>query len=145
MNYPEITVGAVIFNSDNKLLLCKSHKWQNQYVIPGGHIESGEPMEVALKREIREETGLEIYDIRLIGIKESIYSPTFYEKKHFIFLDYLCKTATHEVRLNDEAEEYAWIDIDDMGNYELGGFTKDLLMNIREQDKKKKIDIFYNY
>ncbi len=146
MQYPEITVGAVIFNREDKLLLCKSHKWNNQYVIPGGHIELGEPMEAALIREIREETGLEIYDIRLIGIKECIYSKTFHERKHFIFLDYLCKTDMNEVTLNDEAEEYAWIDIDEMAKYDLGGFTKDLLMKIRGQDKDhRKIEIFYNY
>ncbi len=63
MQYPEITVGAVIFNSDNKILLCKSHKWNDKYIIPGGHIELGEKMETALKREILEETGLEIYII----------------------------------------------------------------------------------
>ncbi|ADO77499.1 NUDIX hydrolase [Halanaerobium praevalens DSM 2228] len=42
MKYPEPTVGAIIFNPDNKILLCKSHKWNNQYIIPGGHIELGE-------------------------------------------------------------------------------------------------------
>ena len=48
MKYPEPTVGAIIFNPDNKILLCKSHKWNNQYIIPGGHIELGEGMEEAL-------------------------------------------------------------------------------------------------
>ena len=52
MRYPEPTVGAIIFNPDNKILLCKSHKWNNKYIIPGGHIELGTKMEAALKREI---------------------------------------------------------------------------------------------
>ncbi len=60
MKYPEPTVGAIIFNPDNKILLCKSHKWNNKYVIPGGHIELGwKKMEEDFKREIFEETGLE--------------------------------------------------------------------------------------
>lgn len=51
-----------------------------------------------------------------------------------------------EVTLNDEAEECAWIDIDEMAKYDLGGFTKDLLIKIRGQDKDhRKIEIFYNY
>lgn len=102
-------------------------------------------MEVALRREIREETGLEIEGIQFIGIKESMYSATFYEKKHFIFLDYLCKTTMNEVTLNDEAEEYIWIDIEEMDKYALGGFTKELLMNIKNQDKNKRTEVFYNY
>ena len=143
MQYPETTVGAIIFNPENKILLCKSHKWDNKYVIPGGHIESGEKMEDALKREIMEETGLEIYDIKLIGIKESIFSETFHEKKHFIFIDYTCKTNSYNVVLNDEAEEYLWADLSKIESYDLGGFTKSLLLELKNH--KNQIGIFYNY
>lgn len=144
--YPEPTVSAVIFNPDGKILLCKSHKWENKYVIPGGHIELGEKMEDTLKREIWEETGLNIYDIKLISLKESIYSDKFHEKKHFIFIDYICKTDSSNVTLNDEAEEYEWTDIDKIEYYDLGGFTKELLMELRnKRDSQKKVEIFYNY
>ncbi len=144
--YPEPTVSAIIFNPEGKILLCKSHKWGNKYVIPGGHIELGEKMEEALKREILEETGLNIYDIRLIGLKESIYSDTFHEKKHFIFIDYLCKTDSSDVLLNDEAETYEWVDINEIDHYDLGGFIKKLLLKLRSKNKSKgRIEIFYNY
>jgi len=144
--YPELTVGAVIFNKENKLLLCKSHKWNDQYVIPGGHVEIGEQLEDALRREIHEETGLEIYDLHLIGIKESIYSKTFHKKRHFIFIDYICRTEVDRVTLNDEAEEYIWTDIHEIDNYDLGGFTRDLLLKIRDTESENdKIGIFYNY
>ncbi|ODS50116.1 MAG: nucleoside triphosphatase, partial [Halanaerobium sp. 4-GBenrich] len=73
MKYPETVVGAVIFNPENKVLICRSTKWNSKYIIPGGHIESGEKMEEALVREVKEETGLEIYDIELLSLKESIY------------------------------------------------------------------------
>ena len=57
--FPEVTVGALIFNPDGKLFLVKSHKWHDKYVMPGGHIELGETAENALKREIKEETGID--------------------------------------------------------------------------------------
>ena len=41
MRYPEPTVGAVIVNPDDKILLCKSGRWRDEYVS-GGHIELGE-------------------------------------------------------------------------------------------------------
>ncbi|WIV13250.1 NUDIX domain-containing protein [Proteiniborus sp. MB09-C3] len=146
IKYPEPTVSAIIYNPEGKILLCKSHKWENKYVIPGGHIELGEKMEEALKREILEETGLDIYDIKLIGLKESIYSDTFYEKKHFIFIDYLCRTDSNHVSLNDEAEEYEWVDIKEIENYDLGGFTKELLLRLRNKNEPQDyIEIFYNY
>lgn len=144
--YPEPTVSAIIFNPEGKILLCKSHKWGNKYIIPGGHIELGEKMEEALKREIMEETGLNIYDIKLISLKESIYSDTFQEKKHFIFIDYMCKTDSNVVTLNEEAEEYKWADIDQIDCYDLGGFTKELLIKLRNKNESQNsISIFYNY
>lgn len=146
IKFPEPTVSAIIFNPDGKILLCKSHKWENKYVIPGGHIEFGEKMEDALKREISEETGLDIYDIKLISIKESICRDMFHEERHFIFIDYVCKTESSKVTLNDEAEEYEWIDIEQIDYYDLGGFTKELLMRLRNKDEfQDSVKIFYNY
>lgn len=58
----------------------KSHKWIGKYVIPGGHVELGERIEDALKREIKEETGLDIYDIEFICFQEFIYSEQFWKK-----------------------------------------------------------------
>jgi len=103
-------------------------------------------MEIALKREILEETGLEIYDIQLISLKESIYSDRFHAKKHFIFIDFQCKTVSSKVILNNEAEEYVWADLHNIENYDLGGFTKELLLEIKNKDQsKRKAEIFYQY
>ena len=107
--YPEPAVGALIFNRDGKIFLMKSHKWKNKYVIPGGHIELGENIKDALKREIKEETGLDIYDIKFLIFQEFIYDNAFWKKKHFIFLDFICKTNLDKVKLGLEGQEYIWV------------------------------------
>lgn len=146
MNYPEPTVGAVIFNPDNKVLLCKTHKWNGKYTIPGGHIELGETMEEALVREIKEETGLDIYDIRLASLKEAVYTPLFHEKKHFIFIDFVCRTNSSDVVLNDEAEEYIWADLSEIDTLDLGGFVKPLLEELqRSEQSKYHVGILYGF
>lgn len=137
MKYPEATVGAVILNSEDKVLICKSNKWNKEYVIPGGHIEAGKTMEEALIREVKEETGLDVYQIEIIAINESIYSKSFQNKKHFIFVDFICRSDSNEVILNEEAQSYQWIDLNQIEEYNLEKFTAKLLKEIRGDNKSK--------
>jgi nucleoside triphosphatase len=144
IRYPEATVGAVIFNPENKVLICKSNKWNQKFVIPGGHIEAGEKMEEALVREVKEETGLEIYDIELLGISESIYSESFQNQKHFLFIDFICRSDSTEIELNHEAQSYQWIELSEIEAYNLEEFTANLLKELRRgKDSKYRQNIIY--
>ena len=89
--FPEPTVGALIFNKEGKIFLMKSHKWNNRYVIPGGHIELGETIKQAVKREGKKETKPDIHKLKLIITQEFINEPNFWKKRHFIFFDLLAK------------------------------------------------------
>jgi nucleoside triphosphatase len=122
--YPEPTVGALILNPDGEVLLMRSHKWRDLYVIPGGHIELGERMEEALRREILEETGLAIYDAQFLGYQEFIYDQAFWKQRHFIFFDYVCRTDSTQVTLNDEAQEYVWVPLMDTLTYPVEPYTR---------------------
>lgn len=108
--FPEPTVGIFIFNPDGELLLTKTHKWRGKYGVPGGHIELGESALAAARREAKEETGLEILDLAFLCWQECVYDEQFWKPRHFIFIDFTAKTDHGEVVLNDEAEEFIWID-----------------------------------
>ena len=108
--FPEPTVGVFIFNHEGQLLLLQSHKWPGRYVVPGGHVELGERIEEAVVRESKEETDLDVRDLRFLCWQEFIYDPSFWKPRHFIFFDYACQADSSEVHLNDEAETYIWID-----------------------------------
>jgi len=122
--YPEPTVGALIFDSEDKLFLMRSHKWHDNYVVPGGHIELGERSEDALIREVKEETGLDVYDLELLCIQEFIYDEAFWKRKHFIFFDYVCKTDSKNVILNYEAYDYTWVSLDDSFDLPIDPYTE---------------------
>ena len=135
--YPEPTVGALVFNPAGKLLLMKSHKWHNQFVVPGGHIELGETMEAALRREISEETALSIRDIEFVSLQEFIFDQAFHEEgRHFIFIDFMCQTDAGEddVVLNDEAEEYVWVSVDEALTIPIEPYTRRLLEKATPSD-----------
>ena len=137
--FPEPTVGALIFNPEGKLFLMKSHKWGGRYVIPGGHIELGESAEDALLREVKEETGLDISDIEFIGIQEFIFDPEFWKKRHFIFLDYSCKTNSTKVTLNSEAQEFGWFSLDELSKLSVDQYSLRAVQNYLNMKQGKKV------
>ena len=108
--FPEPTTGVFIFDPQGRLLLLQSHKWPGRYVVPGGHVELGERLEAAAVREAWEETGLKIRDLRFLCWQEFIYDPSFWKKRHFLFFDFAALTDSTDVKLNDEAEQYMWIE-----------------------------------
>lgn len=122
--YPEPTVGALIFNPQGKLLLMKSHKWRDKYVVPGGHIELGECIEEALIREVKEETNLDIFDIRFLCYQDFIFDDSFWKSRHYVFLDFTCKTFSTDVILNHEAQEYVWVSLEEGLNLPIDPYTE---------------------
>ncbi|NBW95588.1 MAG: NUDIX domain-containing protein [Planctomycetia bacterium] len=110
-DHPVATVGAMISNPDGKILLVLTHKWSHTYGIPGGKIEKGESAVAALRREIREETGLAISDVEFVLVQDCIDSQEFYvPDSHFLLFNYTARARSTRVKLNDEALSALWID-----------------------------------
>ncbi|MCK4967537.1 MAG: NUDIX domain-containing protein [Candidatus Aenigmarchaeota archaeon] len=128
--YPQPVVGPLMFNDKNEIFLVKATKFGGKYTIPGGHIEIGETMQEALKREIKEETNLEIKDIEFFMIQEGINKQEIEcnTDNHFIFIDFICKAKTFDVILEKrEAESYVWITPKNALKLELNKSTRALI------------------
>lgn len=108
--HPIVTVGAAIFDDADRVLMIRTQKWSNLWGIPGGKIQFGETSEEALRREVKEETDLDVDDIRFVLVQDCIHSPEFYRDEHFVLLNYTCRCAGGpRVRLNHEAVEFRWL------------------------------------
>ena len=106
-------------------MLLKSHKWNNLYVVPGGHIENGERMEDAVIREAKEETGLDVFEPKFMCVYEYIDDGEYYKKdRYMIFLEFLAKTKGGKIKLNDESEEYVWVKPEDSLTLPLYRYTR---------------------
>jgi len=134
---PVSTVGALIYRADGQLLLVRTHKWSDLWGIPGGKIKWGEPSEDALRRELLEETALEIDDIQFVMVQDCIHSKEFYRDAHFILLNYTCRCSGEPVvRLNDEAREFRWLSHEEALSMPLNQPTRILLLAVAGKDGK---------
>ncbi|KAF3394251.1 Nudix hydrolase 1 [Penicillium rolfsii] len=80
---PRIGVGVFVMNSKGKFVLGKrkgSHG-ANTWALPGGHLEFGESFETCAEREILEETGLKICDIRFLTATNTVFEA---DGKHYV-------------------------------------------------------------
>ena len=128
---PIVTVGALIFDAAERALLVRTRKWSNLWGIPGGKVNWGESCLDALRREIREETSLEIKDIEFALVQDCIRSKEFYRESHFVLLNYTCRCAGEPVvRLNHEASEFRWAAIEQALELRINQPTRTLLLAV---------------
>lgn len=134
---PVSTVGALIFNEHGEVLMLRTHKWSNLWGIPGGKIKFGESSIDALRREIKEETDLDITGIEFALVQDCIHSKEFYRDAHFILLNYTCHcVGDAEVRLNDEAVEFRWVTMAEALELELNQPTRTLVVTVAQEELK---------
>ena len=109
----EIGVKAVIVNNGKVLLLKRSQKYENlvdQWDIPGGRINFGEEPIVGLKREILEETGLELTHVLDILDASTIY---LNKDTHIVRVTYLVK-CNGQISLSGEHTDSKWFSLDEI-------------------------------
>ena len=131
---PVVTVGALIYDDAGRALMIRTQKWSHLWGIPGGKIKFGESSVEALRREIKEETDLDIEDTRFVLVQDCIHSKEFYRDAHFVLLNYTCLCAGRsEVKLNEEAQEFRWVAEDELLGMELNGPTRILVETILKE------------
>ena len=126
-HYPLPGVAALIANPKNQVLIVQTHKWSGLWGVPGGKIDYGETIEVALKREMREEVGLEISDLQFAFNSEIIKDPKFHKPMHFVSLEFVARSASSDVVINEEIAEFAWVTLEEAFTYPVNSYTLRLL------------------
>jgi phosphoglycolate phosphatase-like HAD superfamily hydrolase/ADP-ribose pyrophosphatase YjhB (NUDIX family) len=129
---PVVTVGALIYDDAGNVLMVRTHKWSNLWGIPGGKTKWGEDSHTALRREVKEETNLDITNIRFELVQDCIHSKEFYRDAHFVLLNYTARAgAGQDVKLNDEAREFVWVKAEEALRMPINHPTRVLLEAVR--------------
>ena len=109
---PFLAVSAAIMRAGKVLIVRRARKPAlGVYTLPGGVVEAGETLEEAVRREVREETALEIEPVTLAGHREVVIRDAQGRtERHFVILCFASRCLSGEPQLNDELDEARWIE-----------------------------------
>lgn len=133
MKFIQLVIIGVI-KHNNKYLLTKRNqegdKYHGKWQLPGGGLEFGESLEECLKREVKEETGLEIENTQLIPHIHSEVRDGW----HGVLIAFLCtpKTPDQQVVLDSEASEYGWFTVEEIEKLDTFPDTVEFMKKIVE-------------
>jgi len=122
--YPErplVGVGGVVVAGGRALLIRRGGPpLAGQWSIPGGMLELGESIEEGVRRELQEETGIEVRVRDLIEVFERIIPGEGGRTRyHFVIVDYLCEMVRGEARAASDVTDVAWASEDELEQYGL--------------------------
>ena len=100
---------AVVVNTEGKILAMfrgpGAPYMPNKWDIPGGVIEPGEQLTEAIIREVKEEAGISVKDLRVIDVHGVAIPGDIF----WVTLCYFCKAVSTDVKLSFEHDEYRWV------------------------------------
>ncbi len=98
---PFLTVDCVMFHNSTVVLIRRAYEpFKGWYALPGGFVEAGETVEEACRRETREETGLIVKDLRLIGVYSD---PARDPRRHTVSVAFLGEADISSLKAGDDA------------------------------------------
>jgi 8-oxo-dGTP diphosphatase len=108
---PLVGVGAIILHRD-RILMAQRGKPPalGSWSLPGGALELGEQLADALRREVREETGLHVEPLAAFQIFERIVrDPSGVPEYHYVLIDYLCRVTGGVLCPRDDVSAVEWV------------------------------------
>ena len=108
---PLVGVGAVIVEAGRVLLVRRgAEPLKGHWSLPGGLLEVGESLTEGVRREVREETGLEVEPLELIELLDRIHREDNRVRYHYVIADYLCRVVGGQLQAASDADEVRWVE-----------------------------------
>jgi 8-oxo-dGTP diphosphatase len=139
---PVVGVGAVVIHEKQIVLIKRANEpSKGKWTIPGGLVELAESPEIAVIRETKEETGLEVINPEVIDVVSNVdLDENGKVKYHYVIVDYLVYVQSGTVQASSDAEELKWVPFDDVESYNLT--TSFRLFFRKNREKLEKVNSY---
>ncbi len=119
---PWVGIGVLAFRGTEVLLIRRGRPPRlGEWSLPGGAQRLGETAEQAARRELREETGIEVGPLELLAVVDAITpgDPACGPRFHYTIIDFLARWSGGEARPGGDVTEIAWADSADLSAFDL--------------------------
>lgn len=127
---PVLGIGALIFRGE-RILLAERGKQplKGWWSLPGGALETGERLRDGIRREVAEETGLEVEPSESFTIFERIIPDAEGRAEyHYVLVDYICEIVGGSEQAGSDVSALSWVAESDLANYQLTEGTLDVIL-----------------
>jgi 8-oxo-dGTP diphosphatase len=147
--HPRVGVGGIVVHNGHALLVRRGREpLKGKWSIPGGLVEVGEELQKAVQREIKEETGLDVDALEMVGVFERIQrdpkpDPGAHDQRpryHYVIVDYVCRLRGSQARdsklpnLQPASDVTAaeWVPVERINLYELPAGSDEVILRAVE-------------
>jgi 8-oxo-dGTP diphosphatase len=127
---PVVGVGAVIVRDGKALIVRRAHEpRKGEWSLPGGMLDLGESLTDAVRREVKEETGLDVELGPIIETFDRVHRDAEGRVRyHFVIIDYVCWSDTGEPVAGSDAEAVAWVTASELDSYGVNVHAAEVLL-----------------
>jgi 8-oxo-dGTP diphosphatase len=126
---PVVCVGGVIVQDERAVIVRRGHEpRKGEWSLPGGLVELGESLLDATRREMKEETGLDVEVGAVVEMFDRIHRDAEGRVRyHFVIIDYLCTPIGGELSAGSDADDARWITAEEIEQYGINPHAAEVL------------------
>ena len=139
---PLVGVGGVTISKGSVLLIRRAQEpLRGEWSIPGGMLHLGEALKDGVRRELKEETGLRVEPVSVLGVFDRIFygEESDRVKYHYVLVDYLCCLLSGELCASSDASQARWVSRERISGFHLNKETKALVERAFQKEEQVRL------
>jgi len=138
-DHPLVGVGGVVIHRNRALLVRRGGEpLKGEWSIPGGLVELGEALTDSVRRELKEETGLDVEPVAILETFDRIFREGRKVRYHFVIVDYVCRLKGGKLQPASDVLEARWVRREDLPQYHLTDKALSVILRAFEACGKSK-------